>query len=454
MGEVWAARNQSTEREVALKFIAASVPATARMKARLLREARAAGRVKHESVVEVFDVLETASGVPVIVMELLEGETLAEHIAEHGALAVPEMANIMAQVVSAVGKAHERGVVHRDLKPSNIMLLDASRNSLPRVKVLDFGIAKMVGARGGDLTTIGHCVGTPAYMAPEQCRADPGVDHRADMWAIGVMVYELLAGARPIPGNSIGEVVEFVVTEGIPPLRMLVPDAPFDLAIGTRRLLERDPDLRPSGLHEMANLLIGYTDREAPEFGDAHAAELPVLLDVPLPEARASAPRQSVAPLGRGRRGAVAGAVVVVAVLVAAGLSGPGPSPRRLNASFQVAASHAADVVAKSGDDSVDEAASEGEAPEPEDADAGDAEPDRPPADESQPEPASSPATPRPKPMLQHRPAPSPAASSTSEAEAGEGGSSPTRMRALPWEKTKNSGLAKPPPPPTSATGR
>jgi serine/threonine-protein kinase len=271
MGEVWEALNEVTERRVAIKLLHPSRSLTLDLRARLLREARAASRVRHPNVVEVLDAFTTPAGEPVVVMERLEGETLAQRLKRNGKLSLADATPILAQLVSAVGAAHRFGVVHRDLKPDNVFLCRGGDDTV--VKVLDFGIAKLTGAEAdGSLTQAGHTLGTPAYMAPEQCRGAKDVDHRADLWAIGVITYEMLAGTRPIPGDTVGEIVEALLTLGVPPLRTLVPDVPFDLAVAARRLLERAPDARPSDLRELAQVLARHSTRTVPPLDPPEAA--------------------------------------------------------------------------------------------------------------------------------------------------------------------------------------
>jgi serine/threonine-protein kinase len=202
-------------------------------------------------------------------MELLSGESLAQRLLREELLSVEDTANIMLQAVSAVGAAHERGIVHRDLKPDNVFLCDGE--DVPRVKILDFGVAKLAspGEHASGLTSMGQVLGTPAYMAPEQCRGERDVDHRADMWAIGVMLYEMLSGERPLEGTTVGEIVECLLTEGVPPLRELAPEAPFDLAVAARRLLERKVKNRGEDLRDVFEVLKSYASIDAPVFGPA-----------------------------------------------------------------------------------------------------------------------------------------------------------------------------------------
>jgi len=339
MGEVWSATHLVTERRVAMKFVETSLRLTDRLRERLFREARAAGRVKHPGVIEIVDAFTTEDDIPVLVMELLEGEPLAKRLRREGSLPFAEAADILLQIVSAVGAAHERGIVHRDLKPDNVFLCfdedDPSAEAL-RVKVLDFGVAKLAAPgehSSSGLTSVGQILGTPAYMAPEQCRGERDIDHRADIWAIGVMTYELLSGERPIEGESVGEVVEWLLTEGVPPLRELVPDAPFDIAVMARRLLERDRRARPDDLREVAEVLRNHCDRDVPDFGPAGSSVPSEDPDSERPSFSASEPaertlspaQRTVGERPKGRTFVVAAAALAVGGgLVWASASGSG----------------------------------------------------------------------------------------------------------------------------------
>jgi eukaryotic-like serine/threonine-protein kinase len=262
MGEVWSATHTITRRRFALKLLRAPVDASPEVVERMIREARAASLVDHPNVVTVHDLLVADGGTPILVMELVDGETMAAKIKRDAPLALADACALLAQLGSAVGAAHARGIVHRDLKPQNAMLVGGCT-----VKVLDFGIAKLGGAPDGDATTTGRALGTPQYMAPEQCRGERDVDHRADIWAIGVMIYELLSGRRPIAGDSIGEIVERLLTEGVPPLRALAPEAPFELAVLARSMLERDRERRPHDLREAVAIFSRLGSVEVPGFG-------------------------------------------------------------------------------------------------------------------------------------------------------------------------------------------
>src|SRR6185437_15112537 len=231
MGEVWAATHAVTLREVALKFLKVDDGTLPVMRRRFLREARAAAAVKHPNVILVHDVFELDDQTPVMVMDMLSGEPLSERLAREGAISMAETARLMAPVVSAVGTAHEAGIIHRDLKPENIFLADAGGHDgggppMPPgevdVKVLDFGIAKLSGGvelgQTGNITGTGAVLGTPYYMALEQAYGEKDVDHRADVWSLGVILYECLSGKRPVTGDNFGQIIKHLTHDAIPPL--------------------------------------------------------------------------------------------------------------------------------------------------------------------------------------------------------------------------------------------
>ena len=259
MGEVWEATHLVTRKPVALKFLSPSRANDARSHARILREARAAAKVRHENVATIHDVGQLESGLPFLVMDLLEGETLAARLAREGRLGVAALAPLAIQVVDAVAAAHAAGVIHRDLKPDNVFLVADGG-----VKVLDFGIAKLAraeeAAAAQPLTTTGEVVGTSHYMAPEQLFAESDVDARADVWSLGVTLYEALAGVVPTGGESVGQVLKAITTDDvITPLRKVAPDVPPELARCVTRMLSRDRRARP-GLDEVRAVLVAAAE--------------------------------------------------------------------------------------------------------------------------------------------------------------------------------------------------
>jgi len=291
MGEVWSARHVLTGKAVAVKQLTCGVHERhfREARARFAREARSACAVDHPNVVEVFDFVEAEDHSPIMVMELLEGETLAARLAR-GALPWRELARTLVPVVSAVGTAHARGIVHRDLKPSNIFLDQRPQQGGERVKVLDFGIAKWLAADGEDLalrTRTGSTLGTPSYMAPEQATGDRSADHRVDIWSLGVILYEACSGVRPLEGENAAQLVMRLLSSGIMPIEQLVPELPPELGALIGRMLARDVARRPADLREVYALLRELGGEDSLVFGppasagfaeaaqDALRAELP-----------------------------------------------------------------------------------------------------------------------------------------------------------------------------------
>jgi serine/threonine-protein kinase len=271
MGVVWAARHAVTRKPVALKFLKSAARERPETRQRFLREARAASAVRHPSVVDVHDVLELEDGSPVMVMDLLEGETLAARLAREHTLPLAEVARIMVPVCAAVGSAHALGIVHRDLKPDNVFLC-AQGGGAEAVKVLDFGIAKLTATEGdaaqsGSVTNTGVLLGTPFYMAPEQMFGERNIDHRADLWAIGVILYEALTGGRPTHGSNVGQVFKMVAKEEIVPLRKVAPTLPEAVLDLVAKLLQHHRERRPADLREVVSVLSAYTSAHAEPFG-------------------------------------------------------------------------------------------------------------------------------------------------------------------------------------------
>ena len=191
MGVVYKAEDTRLDRTVALKFLPTHSLPTEDDKARFYREAKAAAKLNHPHIATVFEIDETDDGQAFIAMEYIEGETLAEKITR-GPLKLKEAISIAIQVAEGLQAAHERGIVHRDVKSSNVMLDERGQ-----VKVMDFGLARMAGAT--QLTKEGMTVGTAAYMSPEQARGEE-VDPRSDVWSLGVVLYEMIAGRLPFGG--------------------------------------------------------------------------------------------------------------------------------------------------------------------------------------------------------------------------------------------------------------
>jgi eukaryotic-like serine/threonine-protein kinase len=253
MGAVWRAFNLQLEVPVALKLLRSDLASTD-LGERLRVEARAAAKLVHPSIVRVFDIGESESGEPFIVMELLSGESLSELLLR-GSLPAVSAVQLLLPIAEALSLAHSRGVVHRDLKPDNIFL--ANEGSVLQPKLLDFGIAKVTGgavAGGPTLTQTGTLIGSPDYMSPEQAYAQPDVDERADVWAFSVVLYEMLAGFTPFRGESVASVLRSVVQDQPRALEQVALVEPALAAI-VRRGLAKDRDARPASIFELGREL-------------------------------------------------------------------------------------------------------------------------------------------------------------------------------------------------------
>jgi serine/threonine protein kinase len=285
MGIVWAATHVLTEKKCALKFLKESRASDPRNHQRLLQEARSACAVRHPNVAQVHDILELASGVPFIVMDLLEGESLAGFLARVGKLSVPDAIRILQPVVDAVAAAHKLGIVHRDLKPDNVFI-EKSPTGKDVVKVLDFGIAKKL---GGDqessraniqrfrersrLTTTFSVVGTPLYMAPEQIGASGPIElaEPVDVWALGIIAFESVTGRRPA-GLEASDTVD--ATALYKSIEDLEPDIPRSFARLIRRMLQVDPTRRASLAEVRDALLLQSPDLATTMSVDAVTTEI------------------------------------------------------------------------------------------------------------------------------------------------------------------------------------
>ncbi len=261
MGVVYRARDRKLGRAVALKFLSAHLVASERAKQRFIAEARAASALDHPSIATIHAIEETASGELYIVMAFYEGETIAARLARRGALPVGQAIELALQAAEGLARAHESGIVHRDVKPANLMVtLDE------RVKVLDFGLAKVEDVR---LTDAGTTLGTPAYMSPEQARG-AALDHRTDVWSLGVVLYEMLTGRLPFSGDEREQVLDAVRNaELTPPCRFT--SVPADLEAIVLRALSRAPKARQPS---MAVLLAELRAVRESRFGASSADTL------------------------------------------------------------------------------------------------------------------------------------------------------------------------------------
>ncbi|MCC6623101.1 MAG: protein kinase [Deltaproteobacteria bacterium] len=304
-GRVYAARDQRSGERVALKLLQPHHARDRVQVRRFYREARAAMRLVGDHVVRVLDFgVDDASATPYIAMELLAGETLKERLARDGPLP-PAIARVIArQVALALVHAAREGIVHRDLKPANILVVSgpADDPAAPRVKVTDFGVAKELGRADGDtLTAEGAAVGTPAYMAPEQVGGGD-VGPSADLYALGCVLFELLAGRPPFAGGARAELyVDHLLTPA-PALPDPLPTggaAPPDLARLVARLLDKDPARRPADAAEVARALEGATAGDEPTPSSAGRRPLRRALTLALAAALVAGGVITAATLGR-----------------------------------------------------------------------------------------------------------------------------------------------------------
>jgi len=266
MGLVVAATHLTIHQRVALKFLrpdAARMPET---KERFLREAQAAARLKSEHVAKVLDVGTLEDGSPYMVMEYLEGATLGDVVRKHGPLPVADAVSHVVQACEAVAEAHAAGIVHRDIKPDNLFLTK-SVHGRALVKVLDFGIAKTLGVDLHlSLTRTATIVGSPLYMPPEQLRSAKHVDVRADIWALGAVLFELVAGRPPFVAESFSELCLKVATDPTPTPSSVRADVPTSLDAVVLRCLEKDPSKRFQNVGELADALQAFASESVRDF--------------------------------------------------------------------------------------------------------------------------------------------------------------------------------------------
>lgn len=251
MGRVWAARHRFTNERVALKMLHAHLLARSDLTARFLTEARAPAAIGHPGIVRVLDAGTTGNGEPYFAMELLDGEPLAA-LMRRGPLPFEEIRRLCLEVLGALGAAHAAGFIHRDLKPENVFLCAPNRS----VKLLDFGIAKSLSDLGGESqTATGTSMGTLHYMSPEQLRNAKRVDHRTDLWAAGVIFFQLVSGQLPYDAESMGEMLLLVLSSPPRALSERLERVPEPLAAFVACALAVDPNARFSSATEMAAAL-------------------------------------------------------------------------------------------------------------------------------------------------------------------------------------------------------
>ncbi len=257
MGEVYLARHRHLERDAAIKVLLPEISMNQTVVARFFTEARATAQLRHPNIVEVFDCDVLPGGRAYIVMEYLRGESLRQTLDRVGRLAPNWMtiAAIAGMVADALHAAHATGIVHRDLKPDNTYLTaQKSQQAELTVKVLDFGIAKLLSggsAAGSSATRTGSLIGTPLYMSPEQCRGVPNIDHRADIYSLGCVLYEMVVGQPPFVAEAPGDILMAHMLQVAPALSTFDSSVPPSIDALVAMMLAKDPAERPQSMAEV-----------------------------------------------------------------------------------------------------------------------------------------------------------------------------------------------------------
>jgi len=310
MGVVLSATHLELDAPVAIKVVRDDFAANEAVVSRLLFEARAVARMQSAHVVRVLDVARLPNGAPYIVMEKLRGGDLAALLEQRAAIPVAEAIGYLLQACEGLIEAHGLGIVHRDLKPENLFLAATPEGIV--LKILDFGISKDLGTaiREGSRTTLtkgGAAVGSPSYMAPEQIRAAPNLDARADIWSLGTILFELVTGRCPFEADTVAVMYQKVLTENPPSLLDILPSAPSELNTIIQLCLQKDPDDRFQTVQELAIALRGLS---RPPVVERQRLQSGIELTA---EARAEEPRVSL-PV---KLGLVATTVLLAAASVA-----------------------------------------------------------------------------------------------------------------------------------------
>jgi len=266
MGVVVAATHLQLEERVALKFLMKDALDSADAVARFAREARAAVKIKSEHVARVIDVGTLETGAPYMVMEYLEGRDLSQVIQFQGPLPPEDAVEYILQACEAIAQAHVLGIVHRDLKPANLFLIHRP-DGTAAVKVLDFGISKVTPAKGSSsdnaMTRTRTVMGSPLYMSPEQMTSTRDVDGRTDVWALGIILYELLCGQPPFTADTMPQLCGLILSGPTPSIRAVLPSIPPGLDAVLRRCMEKDPARRYPNIAEFTGALAEFAPRRA-----------------------------------------------------------------------------------------------------------------------------------------------------------------------------------------------
>ena len=288
MGLVVLATHVDLGERVALKFLHPEHARNDQVAARFLREGRSAFRIRSEHVARVIDAGRLDDGASYLAMEYLEGRDLAAQLSRHGPLPVRDAVDYVIQACEAVAASHALGIVHRDLKPANLFLT-MRPDGTPSIKVLDFGISKVARAAPGEtetgLTGTVQRMGSPSYMSPEQMTSSRDVDGRTDVWALGVVLFELLSGKLPFSGGNVADVGLKVLRDPPASLIALAPTVPKELEVAIVRCLEKKPDDRFDEVDELAEALVPFASEP---LGRTYADRIHRILTTPAENLRSS----------------------------------------------------------------------------------------------------------------------------------------------------------------------
>jgi serine/threonine-protein kinase len=294
---------------------------------RFEREARAAAKIKNEHSVKVYDVGTLDDGTPYMVMEYLEGEDVETLLRRRRSLPIDQAIDVALQACEVLSEAHTLGIVHRDLKPANLFCVRRpdGRRSL---KVLDFGISKMMAE---NLTAVHGIMGSPAYMSPEQIRSAQSVDERADIWAMGIVLYEMLTGLTPFNARTLPAILTNIATQPMPSVRRYRLDVPARLDAVIQRCLEKDPADRYASAAELAEALAPFQRHASPERTSAPPPSSKSSLPVVFTSSRST--RASDSSVGTGWLGAAAALLLALVGVLGTVPQAPTAAPAHLAAS-------------------------------------------------------------------------------------------------------------------------
>ncbi len=333
MGVVYAAEHALLGRRAAIKVLQPELSRRPEVVERFFNEARAMTAIGDPGIVQVFDFGVGTDGRAYIVMELLEGESLDDRLRRCGPLPARTALRIARQVATSLAAAHARGIVHRDLKPENIFLVrDAEAADGERPKILDFGIAKLSEDNSRSRTRTGAFLCTPVYMSPEQCRGAGDVDGRSDVYALGCVLFHLVAGRPPFDHSGVGEIIAAHLREPAPAPSQVLPGVPASVDAVVARCLAKSPDERYPSMIELARALeavqarlsAGLTgDRAAPDARTRIAADLAAV-----PTTLGGATAALAAPPSRRTAWWLGAAVTAIAAIAAALIALPRPAAR------------------------------------------------------------------------------------------------------------------------------